>query len=243
MGIHGVLEKEDATDLSADHQRDELGVSPERPGGAGGSEDDRSGGFVLEDLLEHRHGAVGSGETEFLENVLVGDDELPHGLFHSVVGDQRQTAHVRGREGRVEILVDDFRFFLEGHGRRVGFSVFLFQQHVEVDSGAGVQIEAVVAVVAPVGLPGRLVDEGGVLDTENVAEWIDVASHALEQHGAVPTCFSHHLLEDPAVVEAVVEVAGRFEGVSQGKGSRQRRKTVDVCVGGRMFVLLVIAKV
>jgi hypothetical protein len=76
MRTHGILEEEHTTQPSTTHEKYELSISSERTRLARGTKDDVR--FSLEDFLEHGHGAVGTGKTELLENVLVGDNELLH---------------------------------------------------------------------------------------------------------------------------------------------------------------------
>lgn len=85
MRIHGILEEKDAANLSADQESNQLCVSSEGTRGTRRTMDDRAGGFVLEDFLEHCHGAVRSSETKLLKDVLVGLNEFAHVFFHTVV--------------------------------------------------------------------------------------------------------------------------------------------------------------
>ncbi len=102
MGAHWVLEEQDSSQVSACHERHKFGVTTERTGLAGGTENDI--GFVLEYLGEHLHGALGSCQAELFQNVLVLKDKVLHSGFHPVVGNESEAAHIIWTKGRLKVM-------------------------------------------------------------------------------------------------------------------------------------------
>ena len=180
MGIHGILEENNSTDLSADHVGNQFGITSEGSRGTGGSKDDGAVRLVRKDLLEHRHSRVGSGQTEFLEKILVGSDKLTHGLFHPVVGNQCEATHVRGREGRFEIRIKGVRGLLKTWGAPIFLKkiTVLVEKEIKVEGGTLVHCISVVVLVLVV----AVLVIGCVLDAQHILDWVDVLGD-LSEHG------------------------------------------------------------
>ena len=103
MGTHGILEEEHITQPSTTHEIYELSISSEWTRLARGTKEDVT--FSLEDVLEHGHGAVGTGKTELLENVLVGDNELLHRCLHLIVRYEGEATHLGRGKGRIKVII------------------------------------------------------------------------------------------------------------------------------------------
>mmetsp|Transcript_723 Transcript_723/g.1647 ORF Transcript_723/g.1647 Transcript_723/m.1647 type:complete len:214 (-) Transcript_723:444-1085(-) len=180
VGAHGILEEDASTNLSADHVGNEFGISSQRSGGTGRSIDNGSWCFVLEDLLEHGHGRVGTRQTELLEKILVGHDKFTHGLLHSVVGNQGEAAHVGSWKCRFEIGV---------HGVDGLFLLLLVKIIPGVEfvpkEVVKVQCHTAVHVVLFVFFVIHVFEDSIVLDTQHVADGINFLGDSLEHFVAV----------------------------------------------------------